>query len=57
MRECGLKSHKTDRDHAVHRVTPRAGVWIEMESYDNLNQAKHVTPRAGVWIEIRMGLD
>ena len=32
--------------------TPRAGVWIEMESRCILTHSAEVTPRAGVWIEI-----
>ena len=33
-------------------VTPRAGVWIEIEYYMMLLSGTPVTPRAGVWIEI-----
>ena len=33
-------------------VTPRAGVWIEMNDIAFANADMKVTPRAGVWIEI-----
>ena len=33
-------------------VTPLAGVWIEMQSWDLLFLQSTVTPLAGVWIEI-----
>ena len=38
-------------------VTPRAGVWIEIDSQRSPNGSAHVTPRAGVWIEILGGGD
>ena len=34
------------------RVTPRAGVWIEMMTVQSIIAKHIVTPRAGVWIEI-----
>ena len=37
---------------AAEFVTPRAGVWIEMEVPEILKDLGIVTPRAGVWIEI-----
>ncbi len=33
-------------------VTPRVGVWIEINRLTALNEAYIVTPRVGVWIEI-----
>ena len=34
------------------RVTPRAGVWIEIVQRVRIGYHQRVTPRAGVWIEI-----
>ena len=34
------------------RVTPYAGVWIEIAFECNINRTARVTPYAGVWIEI-----
>ena len=34
------------------RVTPRAGVWIEINAASPIATDAAVTPRAGVWIEI-----
>ena len=34
------------------RVTPYAGVWIEIGEGDTTNTVNSVTPYAGVWIEI-----
>ena len=33
-------------------VTPRAGVWIEIQIASLKRTVQSVTPRAGVWIEI-----
>ena len=33
-------------------VTPRVGVWIEIEPNGALKHKELVTPRVGVWIEI-----
>ncbi len=33
-------------------VTPRAGVWVEIECYVPAVPGRCVTPRAGVWVEI-----
>ena len=35
------------------KVTPLAGVWIEIIFYRLLEPHSAVTPLAGVWIEIR----
>ena len=37
-------------------VTPFAGVWIEINLPDHLNNLFPVTPFAGVWIEILYAL-
>ena len=37
------------------RVTPFAGVWIEIGRKSGIWQRKSVTPFAGVWIEINFG--
>jgi len=37
------------------RVTPLAGVWIEIGLVTAMTPAIGVTPLAGVWIEIRSG--
>ena len=34
------------------RVTPYAGVWIEIFSVESISDVSSVTPYAGVWIEI-----
>ena len=52
MRECGLKFCKYGTKGQHIRVTPRAGVWIEIISAIDLVIKKTVNPRAGVWIEI-----
>ena len=52
VRECGLKSHHTLRQEILAYVTPRAGVWIEIQWVAQCLPAPGVTPRAGVWIEI-----
>ncbi len=39
----------------ANKVTPRAGVWIEIVYNKKHYQLTHVTPRAGVWIEIGPG--
>ena len=33
-------------------VTPRAGVWIEIDGTNTPQMDFNVTPRAGVWIEM-----
>ena len=38
-------------------VTPRAGVWIEIDGTNTPQMDFNVTPRAGVWIEINMGVN
>ena len=52
VRECGLKFCKYGTKGQHIRVTPRAGVWIEITAFILLVIAQTVTPRAGVWIEI-----
>ena len=37
---------------SIRKVTPHAGVWIEIPSSGRTERAKRVTPHAGVWIEI-----
>ena len=34
------------------KVTPHAGVWIEIDLYTTRSKRADVTPHAGVWIEI-----
>ncbi len=52
VRECGLKYYrKTDTDRQ-ERVTPCAGVWIEILKAKGEIPFSEVTPCAGVWIEI-----
>ena len=51
-RECGLKSDQITGIDFPHRVTPFAGVWIEMCICLQKSTASSVTPFAGVWIEI-----
>ena len=53
VRECGLKYQRTHTVLAAPEVTPRAGVWIEIEKGKPMEKTEFVTPRAGVWIEIR----
>ena len=43
------KSKETSKS----KVTPRAGVWIEMSILPDTSAFAAVTPRAGVWIEIK----
>ena len=38
----------------MRRVTPLAGVWIEIFSTNLILTSAMVTPLAGVWIEIRL---
>ena len=54
VRECGLKCKVHCEINHWTQVTPRAGVWIEIEKQQNENVAEVVTPRAGVWIEIEL---
>ena len=51
-RECGLKFVKIHCDNFHVRVTPFAGVWIEIGWHSRVDVAARVTPFAGVWIEI-----
>ena len=51
-RECGLKFLKRQARLEKRRVTPYAGVWIEICSELHACNASVVTPYAGVWIEI-----
>ena len=51
-RECGLKYHNCNNDFLPCKVTPHAGVWIEMVNDILDDVLKGVTPHAGVWIEI-----
>ena len=52
-RECGLKFVKIHCDNFHVRVTPFAGVWIEIGWHSRVDVAARVTPFAGVWIEIK----
>ncbi len=52
VRECGLKYPKKVDKGEAYKVTPRAGVWIEISKYTHLPSEPAVTPRAGVWIEM-----
>ena len=51
MRECGLKCD-IPFFHLQKKVTPRAGVWIEILIFFADVVSSMVTPRAGVWIEM-----
>ncbi len=53
VRECGLKLRYVSIGPGPGRVTPRAGVWIEIVNCSSWRLCRGVTPRAGVWIEIR----
>ena len=55
LRECGLKSLQASFPGRRLRVTPLAGVWIEMSINIELVSLNRVTPLAGVWIEIFHG--
>ena len=37
-------------------VTPLAGVWVEIDELEALDQIPAVTPLAGVWVEISLVL-
>ena len=52
VRECGLKFLGVEFIKGFFIVTPRAGVWIEIDGYRIAGYIVNVTPRAGVWIEI-----
>ena len=54
MRECGLKSGSGIGTGCGAGVTPRAGVWIEINAVSHTLSSQGVTPRAGVWIEIHL---
>jgi len=47
-----LKSGDGDRKVSGRRVTPLAGVWIEILVRSQVYGQRNVTPLAGVWIEI-----
>ena len=51
VRECGLKQFGTNPPKTHVKVTPRAGVWIEMQSSVSGAAGGDVSPRAGGWIE------
>ncbi|EDN76095.1 hypothetical protein RUMGNA_03718 [Mediterraneibacter gnavus ATCC 29149] len=52
-RECGLKYSTVQLVFEFRKVTPFAGVWIEIPSRVFRDQVgKNVTPFAGVWIEM-----
>ena len=52
MRECGLKLDGVELPQPLDRVTPCAGVWIEIHPNRSSRAMTKVTPCAGVWIEI-----
>ena len=52
MRECGLKFTELNYHNKMLRVTPLAGVWIEISRRTMYLRREKVTPLAGVWIEI-----
>ena len=54
LRECGLKSQFGKSDAKPTKVTPLAGVWIEILQEQGLFEDFVVTPLAGVWIEIML---
>ena len=50
---CGSVDWNRSQCHsAADRVTPFAGVWIEIQNYVHPRSVIRVTPFAGVWIEI-----
>ena len=51
-RECGLKSEREFLEYLRFKVTPYAGVWIEIFVSGDFIYTKIVTPYAGVWIEM-----
>ena len=52
LRECGLKFQVKSGEVKPDRVTPLAGVWIEIAYQLVCERHIVVTPLAGVWIEI-----
>ena len=52
LRECGLKYIIVHVCINLAKVTPLAGVWIEIGMSGATSQVDKVTPLAGVWIEI-----
>ena len=52
LRECGLKFAVLQQISMAMRVTPLAGVWIEIRTLIATNLTFCVTPLAGVWIEM-----
>ncbi len=47
-----MKSRRSAAGGHAAQVTPRAGVWIEIQRLTSSKIMPPVTPRAGVWIEI-----
>ena len=56
-RECGLKSYSWAYAFPVSKVTPLAGVWIEICLLGQGCNHPRVTPLAGVWIEISVSFE
>ena len=52
LRECGLKLPLTMQLIRLVRVTPLAGVWVEIYPDSEPGFTVCVTPLAGVWVEI-----
>ena len=53
-RECGLKFSIEGVQNLIAKVTPLAGVWIEIAHFRSFPSHSGVTPLAGVWIEIEV---
>ena len=51
----GLKLSDSGGDCRVAIVAPRAGAWIETQSWACLTGPRKVAPRAGAWIETGAG--
>ncbi len=56
LRECGLKLYHNLLWSIILKVTPLAGVWIEIAGPGSGSVGGLVTPLAGVWIEIKFKL-
>ena len=56
LRECGLKFLRQRLFILGKKVTPFAGVWIEIPFRLPTPYNHQVTPFAGVWIEISSGV-
>ena len=54
LRECGLKLTHLCIKLRKLKVTPLAGVWIEISMPTQDDTKDTVTPLAGVWIEINI---